>query len=254
MSKHLNITPLVFRGKNGEFLHSPCALFKSSIRQETDADYWDIEGNNEELVRAYHKLVIHYSNIEEHDYLDCKNPKWKWEWILSNSKEIGFINLSLAYDESIQGFQPFDIIDDWNERVPLPDLRKIALGSHQVFRCTPPGSDIPEGLFSDEELNYPNKAAVSKPFRPEDEHYVGWTVDEDWIVDEEDDDTAESRKANHEEINNLKEQIIQLQESNNEIKSILQHHLRLSNVNNNITYNIQDNAITGSIDIDENSD
>jgi len=242
MSKHLNLTPLVFRGKDGELLHSPCALFKSSIRQESDADYWVIESHRGELYRAFEKLVTHYSTVHCHEALTAKNPKWKREWILTHSDEIGFINL--PYKDAEIGFQRFDIIDDWNGRMPLFNIEEGVMdGYREVYRCTPPGGDIPEGLFSDEELNYPNKCARAKPINEPEAHELGWTVDED---DEDDEDD--------EEINNLKEQIIQLQESNNEIKSILQHLLKSSNVNNNITYNIQDNAITGSIDIDENSD
>jgi hypothetical protein len=260
---HLNLKPLVFRGTKGELIHVPCGLFRSTLDRKGGADYWDIECTTYEMEIVVEKLEMHYSSFEmvEQPTVGIWHPKH----IAANSKELGFIDLHWN-----EHFRPkkINIIDDWKGGMSIPDFTDND-GMRYVFRCLPANSRIIDGLHSLEELNYPNNCAQAKPATKEEleaikeeleaikeevegPYYVGWTVDEEWIIDE-DDDSTESRGASNEEIDDLKEKIVQLEKSNIEIKSILELILKSSNISN-ITYNIQDNAITGSIDIDENSD
>ena len=249
MSKFLNLTPMVFRGKGGELVHSPCALFKSTFLQKSDFDYWDIDGSGADVERAFEKLKIHYSSVTLDVTKTTSNPRWKWKWIRANLKELGVFNWSLA--KNGEEMTDLEIIDDLGGEIPLDDIYSgmFVHGCRQVYRCTPPGGEIPEGLFSDQELNFPNMRAKAVPFTEEEipvssegPYYQGWTVDENWVIDEED-----------EEIEDLKEQIIQLKKSNDEMKKMLNLLLKSSDTHN-ITYNIQDSAISGNFNIDDNPD
>ena len=248
MSKYLNLTPMVFRGKGGELLHTPCALLKSTFLQKSDFDYWDIDGSLVDVERAFEKLKIHYSSVIPDEIKPSSNPRWKWNWITANLKELGVFNWS----QEDGGMEEVEIIEDGGGGSPLEyayDGMSYLRGTRQVFRCTPPGGEIPEGLFSDQELNFPNMHPKAVPFTEEEitvsskgPYHQGWTVDENWVIDEED-----------EEIEDLKEQIIQLQKSNDEMKKMLNLLLKSSDTHN-ITYNIQDSAISGNFNIDDNPD
>jgi hypothetical protein len=247
---HLNLKPLVFRGTKGELIHVPCGLFRSRLESKSGADYWDIECTTYEMDIVLEKLEMHYSSVEMAEQPPTVGI-WHPKHIAANSKELGLIDLHWNGD-----FRPkkINIIDDWKGGMSIPDFTDND-GMRYVLRCSPTNSRILDGLISNKELNYPNNCAQAKPATKEEvegPYYVGWTVDEEWIIDE-DDDSTESRGASNEEIDDLKEKIVQLEKSNIEIKSILELILKSSNISN-ITYNIQDNAITGSIDIDENSD
>ena len=120
MSKFLNLTPMVLRGKGGELVHSPCALFKSTFLQKSDFDYWEIDGSGADVERAFEKLKIHYSSVTEDVTKTSSNPRWKWKWIRANLKELGVFNWSLAKNgEEMTGFE---IIDDWGGEIPLDDI------------------------------------------------------------------------------------------------------------------------------------
>jgi hypothetical protein len=256
MSKFLNLTPLVIKGKGGELVHSPCALFKSTFLQKSvkstflqksDCDYWDIEGSNYDIERAFEKLRIHYSSVIMEPEVATSNPRWKAEWIRANMNELGVFNRSYGED--------FEIVDGWGGGYDFTHLdlyHMFDCGHRKIFRCTPAGGEIPEGLFSDQELNFPNMHAKAVPFTEEEipasfkeSYYQGWSVDENWVIDEENEE--------NEEIEILKEQIIQLQKSNDEMRKILNLLLKSSDTHN-ITYNIHDSAISGDFNIDDNSD